>query len=137
MSTTNSAGAPPDTEASTAEHHRVVIVGAGFAGIGAAIELKRRGVDLVVLERSTDVGGTWRENTYPGCRCDVPASLYSLSAVPDTRWSASYPPQSEIQDYIRHCAETEGIMAHIRWGHVLEEARWVDAEAHDPSGCAP
>ena len=65
-------------------HTTVAIIGAGFGGLGAAIELKRRGEhDLVILERATEVGGTWRDNTYPGCRCDVQSNLYSFSFAPN------------------------------------------------------
>ncbi len=78
------------------------IIGAGFSGLGAAIRLKQAGYsDLVILERADDVGGTWRDNTYPGCRCDVQSSLYSYSFAPKPDWSETYPSQPELWDYLR------------------------------------
>ena len=68
--------------------HRIVIVGSGFAGLGMAIGLKRAGIeDFVVLERADDLGGTWRDNTYPGCACDIPSNLYSFSFAPNRDWT--------------------------------------------------
>lgn len=78
----------------------VAIVGAGFGGLGAAIELERAGfADFAVLERGEEVGGTWWFNSYPGCQCDVPANLYSFSFASKWPWSRSYPLQPEIRDY--------------------------------------
>lgn len=71
-----------------AEHFRAAIVGSGFAGLGMAIRLKQAGIhDFVVLERGQDVGGTWRDNSYPGCQCDVPSHLYSFSFAPNPDWT--------------------------------------------------
>jgi len=111
------------------EHHRVVIIGAGFSGLGMAIRLQQRGMpDFVVLERAGDVGGTWRANTYPGCQCDVPSHLYSFSFAPNPDWSRTYSPQPEIWDYLRDCARRFDILPHCRFGHEVTEARW-DAAA--------
>ena len=86
--------------------HDQVIVGAGFAGLGMAIRLEQEGKrDYVVLERADDVGGTWRDNTYPGCACDVPSHLYSFSFAPNPDWTRTYSPQPEIRDYLRDCAD--------------------------------
>ena len=83
-------------------HHRIVIVGTGFSGLGMAIRLRREGEhDFVVLERAGEIGGTWRDNTYPGCRCDVPSHLYSFSFAPNPNWSSTFSPQPEILDYLR------------------------------------
>ena len=83
-------------------HHRTVIVGTGFSGIGMAIRLLREGDrDFVLLERAGEVGGTWRDNTYPGCRCDVPSHLYSFSFAPNPNWSSTFSPQPEILAYLR------------------------------------
>ena len=83
-------------------HHRIVIVGTGFSGIGMAIRLLQAGErDFVLLERADEVGGTWRDNTYPGCRCDVPSHLYSFSFAPNPDWSSTFSPQPEILDYLR------------------------------------
>src|SRR5579884_1891548 len=97
-------------------HFRVAILGTGFSGLGMAIRLKQQGEkDFVVLERAADVGGTWRDNTYPGCACDIPSVLYSFSFAPNPYWSHLYPPQREIWDYLRNCAQRFGILPHIRW----------------------
>ncbi|WP_405071637.1 NAD(P)/FAD-dependent oxidoreductase [Kribbella sp. NBC_01510] len=107
--------------------HRIVVVGTGFAGIGMAVWLKQAGYDdFVVLERADDVGGTWRDNTYPGCRCDVPSHLYSFSFAPNPEWSSTFSPQPEIEDYLRKVADRFGIRPHIRFGHAVETARWED-----------
>ena len=83
-------------------HHRIAIVGTGFSGIGMAIKLLREGErDFVLLERADEIGGTWRDNTYPGCRCDVPSHLYSFSFAPNPNWSSTFSPQPEILEYLR------------------------------------
>jgi cation diffusion facilitator CzcD-associated flavoprotein CzcO len=109
---------------SNTEHHRVAIVGTGFSGLGAAIALQRDGVDFVVLERAGDVGGTWRDNSYPGCQCDVPSHLYSFSFAPNPDWSRTYSPQPEIWEYLRRTADTHGIREHIRFDTDVREAWW-------------
>ena len=107
------------------ESHRIVIVGSGFAGIGMAMSLRERGItDFVVLERASSVGGTWRDNTYPGCCCDVPSHLYSLSAAPNPDWSRSFSPQPEIHAYLKRTASESGVEDHIRFNSELTEARW-------------
>src|SRR5438067_12445406 len=83
-------------------HVRVAVIGSGFAGLGMAIKLREAGIeDFMLLERAEDVGGTWRDNTYPGCACDVPSHLYSFSFAPNREWSHSFSPQREIWDYLR------------------------------------
>ena len=83
-------------------HFRVAIVGSGFAGLGMARALKREGIDdFVVFERAGDLGGIWRDNTYPGCQCDVPSTLYSFSFAPNPNWTHTYPLQNEILEYLR------------------------------------
>jgi cation diffusion facilitator CzcD-associated flavoprotein CzcO len=110
-------------------HHRVTIVGAGFSGLCMAIRLKQAGIhDFVVLERADELGGTWRDNTYPGCQCDIPSALYSYSFAPNPNWTRFYPLQSEIRDYLRRCAEEFGVMPYIRFGHEVEGAAWDDDE---------
>jgi cation diffusion facilitator CzcD-associated flavoprotein CzcO len=94
--------------------YRVVIIGAGFGGIGMAAALKQAGIDdFVVLERGEDIGGTWRDNTYPGICCDVPCNLYSFSFRP-WRWSRRFPPQPEILGYLKALCEERGIGPHLR-----------------------
>ncbi|MEA2444278.1 MAG: hypothetical protein QOJ12_1570 [Thermoleophilales bacterium] len=110
-------------------HHQVVVVGTGFAGICMAIKLREAGMhDFVVLEKADDLGGTWRDNTYPGCRCDVPSHLYSFSFEPNPEWSRTFSPQAEIWDYIRRCSAKHGVDPHIRYGHAVIGAEWDDAQ---------
>ena len=87
-----------------------LIVGAGFAGLCAAIKLAEDGeTDFLVIEKAGDVGGTWRDNTYPGACCDVPSQLYSFSFARNPDWSSSYSPQPEIQAYLRRVADDHGL----------------------------
>lgn len=105
----------------------VLIVGAGFGGIGMAIRLRRAGIDdFLVVEKAGDLGGTWRDNTYPGAACDVPSHLYSFSFEPRTGWSRRFPTQAEILGYLRHCAAKYRIEPRLRTE--VEEARF-DAAA--------
>jgi cation diffusion facilitator CzcD-associated flavoprotein CzcO len=108
----------------------VAIVGAGFSGIGMAIQLKKAGRhDFVMLEEAAEVGGTWRENTYPGCACDIPSHLYSFSFEPNPNWSRHYPRQPEILDYLRHCTRKYQLTPHIRFNTRMVAARFDDGSA--------
>src|SRR5579859_2229304 len=108
---------------------RVAIVGTGFSGLGMAIRLKQDGCnDFVIIEKASDLGGTWRDNTYPGCACDIPSRLYSFSFAMNPQWSRLYPQQPEIQSYLRRCAERYGILPHIRWDSALLDASWNEQE---------
>jgi len=103
------------TVSTRTDHVRVAILGAGFAGLGMAIRLKQEGVeDFVVLEKDSDVGGTWWANTYPGCQCDIPSHLYSFSFAPNPDWTRTYPLQPELRDYLRRTAEDFGVYDHVR-----------------------
>lgn len=94
----------------------VAIIGAGFAGLGAAIRLLQSGRNsFVVFERADEVGGTWRENTYPGCACDVASHLYSFSFAPNPRWSRKFSPQPEILTYLKSCVDQYGLRPYIRF----------------------
>jgi cation diffusion facilitator CzcD-associated flavoprotein CzcO len=94
-----------------------LIVGAGFTGIGSAIKLTEAGVDdIVILERSDRVGGTWRDNTYPGAACDVPSLLYSFSFVKNPTWSRAYSPADEICTHIDDMVEQFDLRRHIKFG---------------------
>ncbi len=107
------------------DHVHVAIIGSGFSGLGAAIRLKQEGVhDFVILERANDVGGTWRDNSYPGCACDVPSNLYSFSFAPNPDWSRAFSPQAEILAYLQGCASRYGVLPHIRFGHAVTNAAW-------------
>lgn len=109
--------------------HSVAVIGAGFAGIGAAIRLRDKGIDdFVVLERDTRVGGTWRDNTYPGAACDIPSRLYSYSFAPNPDWSHTYSGSAEILDYIDRMVETSGVAPHIRFEHTVTGLEY-DADA--------
>ena len=107
---------------------RVAVIGAGFAGLGTAIALTRRGVeDFVVLDRGEGVGGTWRDNTYPGCACDVPSNLYSFSFAPNPHWSHAFSRQPEIHAYLQRTAQEQGVLPHLHPRTELEAADWDDA----------
>lgn len=98
----------------------VAIIGAGFAGIGTAIRLKDQGIDdFVILERDTRVGGTWRDNTYPGAACDIPSRLYSYSFALNPEWSQTYSGSSEILSYIDHMVASSGIEPKIKFDHTV------------------
>ena len=96
---------------------RVVVIGAGFGGLGVAAALRRAGIsDLTILERADTVGGVWRDNTYPGAACDVPSPLYSWSWAPNPDWGRRYGTQPDILDYIRRTAAAEGLLSLVRTG---------------------
>src|SRR5690349_14560626 len=110
-------------------HTRVAIVGAGFSGIGMAGRLLHDGIDdFAVYERANEVGGTWRDNTYPGCQCDIPSTLYSFSFAPNPDWSRTFPEQPEIHAYLRQVADEHDVRRHIRFRHDVLDARWRPAE---------
>jgi cation diffusion facilitator CzcD-associated flavoprotein CzcO len=107
------------------DHAHVAIVGAGFSGLCMGIRLRQEGIDdFVILERAPEVGGTWRDNTYPGCQCDIPSALYSYSFAPNPNWTRFYPLQDEIRRYLRDCAERFGVMPHIRFRQDVLQAQW-------------
>jgi len=98
----------------------VMIVGAGFAGLGTAIRLREAGIEnIVILERGSEVGGTWRDNQYPGAACDIPSNLYSFSFAPNPAWSRGYSGSAEILGYIRHLVERHDLHRLIRFGHTV------------------
>lgn len=109
----------------------VLIVGGGFAGLGLAITLSRAGrADYVVIERGSDVGGTWRDNTYPGAACDVPSQLYSYSFALNPGWSRSYSPQPEIQAYLQAVADRYGVRDRHVFDCELLSASWDATAGH-------
>jgi cyclohexanone monooxygenase len=104
-----------------------LIVGSGFAGLCAAIKLTEDGeTDFVVIEKADDVGGTWRDNTYPGACCDVPSQLYSFSFARNPEWSSSYSPQPEIWTYLQQVADEYAVRDKIAFDTELERATWDD-----------
>ena len=105
-----------------------LVIGAGFAGLCAAIKLDQaRECDFVVIEKGSDVGGTWRDNTYPGAACDVPSQLYSYSFAPNPDWSMSFSPQPEILAYIKRVADESGTLDRFVFDTLVEDATWDDA----------
>ena len=100
----------------------VGIIGAGMSGIAAGHRLGQAGIDYVVFEKNPDVGGTWFENTYPGCRVDVPNHLYSYSFA-QTDWGQHFSSQDVLLDYFRRCADELGVRDHVRF-----EVRVIDAQ---------
>jgi cation diffusion facilitator CzcD-associated flavoprotein CzcO len=109
-------------------HVRVLVIGAGFGGLGMAIKLDEAGEhDYAVCERGPDVGGTWRDNTYPGAACDVPSQLYSFSFALNPDWSRSFSPQEEIQAYIQRVAERSGVLDRFWFDTNVDDATWDDS----------
>jgi cation diffusion facilitator CzcD-associated flavoprotein CzcO len=120
-------------------HFEIAIVGAGLAGLGMAVALKEDGrQDFVVLERAGDLGGTWRDNSYPGCACDIPSVLYSYSSEPNPEWSHAFARQPEIWAYMQDVARRHQLHEHFRFNHEITEARWSAEDQHweieTPSG---
>src|SRR5438270_6895946 len=108
---------------------RLAIVGSGFSGLCLGIRLKKLGIDsFTIFEKADHLGGTWRDNTYPGAACDVPAFSYCFSFEQKTDWSRKWAPQEEIRDYMDHCARKYDVVRHIRFGTEIAGARF-DAEA--------
>src|SRR5262245_24181079 len=115
---------------STIERVEVAIIGTGFAGLTMAIKLEEAGFSrYVLLEKSSEVGGTWRDNHYPGCACDVPAHLYSLSFEPNADWSSAYAPQAEIRAYIHRIVDRHQLRPRIRFGAEVVAAELDEARA--------
>ncbi|MFH8346202.1 flavin-containing monooxygenase [Streptomyces sp. NPDC018045] len=113
------------------EHVRVAVIGSGFGGLGAAVRLRRQGItDFVVLERAGSVGGTWRDNSYPGCACDVPSHLYSFSFAPNPEWPRSFSGQPHIRAYLERVTDTFGLRPHIRFDSEVRSLRWNGEELH-------
>ncbi|WP_430333596.1 flavin-containing monooxygenase [Rhodococcus sp. ACT016] len=109
-------------------HHEVIVVGAGISGIGAVIRLLRMGIDdVVILEKGDALGGTWRDNTYPGCACDVPSALYSYSFAPNGGWSRLFAGQNEIREYIERTAAEHRVHERVEFGTEMLRAQWDEA----------
>ncbi|MFE9424901.1 flavin-containing monooxygenase [Kitasatospora sp. NPDC006697] len=108
-----------------APHLRAVVIGSGFGGIGAGVRLRQAGItDFVILERADSVGGTWRDNSYPGCACDVPSHLYSFSFALNPDWPRSFSGHQEIRAYLERVTDSHGLRPHLRFRHEVTEARW-------------
>jgi cation diffusion facilitator CzcD-associated flavoprotein CzcO len=103
----------------------ILIVGAGFSGICMAIKLREAGMNsFLIIEKSADIGGTWWDNRYPGCACDIPSHLYSFSFEPSPDWTRMYPGQQEIQDYLKRCVARHQLAPQIRLNTRFQEAVW-------------
>jgi cation diffusion facilitator CzcD-associated flavoprotein CzcO len=108
----------------------VLIIGGGFSGLCMAIKLREAGMNsFLLLEKSEDIGGTWYDNRYPGCACDIPSHLYSFSFEPSPDWSRMYPGQQEIHDYLKRCVQRHDLASHIRLDTRFQEAIWNEAES--------
>ncbi|MFF3752998.1 flavin-containing monooxygenase [Streptomyces sp. NPDC002018] len=113
------------------QHVRVAVVGSGFGGLGAAVRLRREGItDFVVLERAGSLGGTWRDNSYPGCACDVPSHLYSFSFAPNPDWPRAFSGQRHIRAYLERIADAFGLRPHLRLHHEVLRMRWDNEALH-------
>ena len=112
-----------------ASRSRIAIIGSGFSGLCLAIRLQMAGIgSFTIFEKSECLGGTWRDNTYPGAACDSPSFAYCFSFEQKTDWSRKWAPQQEILDYLRHCAGKYGLLPKIRFGAEITRARF-DADA--------
>jgi cation diffusion facilitator CzcD-associated flavoprotein CzcO len=121
----------PQHNANNVTDTHLVIVGTGFAGLGMAIRLKEMGIDdFIIIERASDVGGTWRDNRYPGAACDVPSHLYSFSFEPNTEWSRVYPTQPELEAYLQNVTDKWDLRPHIRFSHTLTAAHYQQDSGH-------
>lgn len=111
------------------ERTDIIIIGTGFSGLAMGAQLKRRGREsFVILERANDVGGTWRDNQYPGAACDQPSHMYSLSFRLNPDWSSAFSAQPEIWEYLRTTAREEHLMPHIRFNSEVLDASWDEDE---------
>ncbi len=109
---------------------RIVVIGAGFGGLGTAIELVRHGyTDVTVLEKADSIGGVWRDNTYPNAACDVPSNLYSWSFATNPDWGHRYSRQAEILDYMRRIARELGVDELVRTGVEVTGAAYDEETA--------
>ena len=115
--------------ATSGSERRIAIIGAGFAGIGLGIQLKKAGIDaFTIYEKADQIGGTWRDNVYPGAACDSPSLAYSYSFEPKPDWSRKWSPQPEILSYMDHCVGKYRILPHVRFETEIVGARFDEAE---------
>jgi len=109
--------------------YAAVIIGTGFSGLCVAIKLKEQGIhNFILLEKAEEIGGTWRENTYPGAECDIPSALYSYSFEPYPDWEYKWSHQPQILDYLKYCAKKYDIYQHIHFQKKLVGAAWNEDE---------
>ena len=103
----------------------LLIVGSGFSGLCLAIQAQKKGLRWHLLEQAAELGGTWRDNHYPGAACDIPSNLYSFSFLPNPNWTRLYPPQAEIKAYMDHCADTSNIRHGLQFNARVVRAQWL------------
>jgi len=121
--------APTPAAGSSVTTVDVLIVGAGFSGLCMGIKLLEAGMkSFLIIEKSCEIGGTWWDNRYPGCACDIPSHLYSFSFAPSTEWTRMYPEQQEIHDYLKRCVECYGLAPYLRLNTRFQEAIWDESE---------
>ncbi|MGJ6125360.1 NAD(P)/FAD-dependent oxidoreductase [Mycolicibacterium sp. Y3] len=111
---------------------RALIIGSGFSGLGMGIALQKQGFkgdDFLILEKADEIGGTWRDNTYPGCACDIPSHMYSFSFEPKPDWTHMWSFQPEIFDYLKGVAAKHGLRRHIRFNTHVDRAHWDEGDA--------
>lgn len=133
MTVEQSAGAQPAGNEVAAEPivTRAVIIGSGFSGLGMGIALRKQGFgerDFLILEKAGEVGGTWRDNTYPGCACDIPSHMYSFSFEPKADWTHMWSFQPEIFDYLKGVTDKHGLRRNIRFNTHVDRAHWDEDE---------
>ena len=122
---------PPTFQMTMNNSPKIIIIGTGFSGIALAVYLKQAGIDdFLMLEKANDVGGTWRDNTYPGAECDVPSALYSFSFAHNAQWRYKWSEQKQILEYLRSVVSSYGLESHIRFGVEVAAATWYGAAAH-------
>lgn len=120
---------PPDPAATEIVTTEILVVGAGISGIGTGIGLRKAGFeDFVIVDRAHDVGGTWRDHTYPGLTVDIPSLIYSFSFEQKPDWSSLWAPQAEVLEYCRGLADKYGLRPHLRFGQEVVEARYDEAD---------
>lgn len=114
---------------SVTSERRIAIIGSGFSGLCLGIQLVRAGMrSFTIFEKADRLGGTWRDNSYPGAACDVPSFAYCFSFAQKTDWTRKWSPQAEILEYMDACAREYGILGHIRFGTEIASARWDETE---------
>ena len=118
------------TSASTNKVFDILIVGSGFSGLGLAITMQHAGYDWHLLEQADTLGGTWRDNHYPGAACDIPSNLYSFSFMPNPDWTRLYPPQAEIAAYMQRCADQGGVRHGMQFNARVVSAKWIEEQSH-------
>ena len=121
---------PADPVPAGSDTPRIAVLGAGAGGLCAGMRLRQAGIEsFTIYEKADGVGGTWRDNTYPGACCDVMSHLYSFSFAPNPDWSRQFAEQPEILEYFERCADEHGLRPHLRFGTEIAAADWDEDDA--------